>query len=344
VLSLYTCELRLDTSKMQSIRFLNSGKSRKLNMDWTQAKKKYPKLSPYADSDRDGTVNKYDCKPFDASKDGIFSRALGALTGGRFGQSTAEYKAERTEREARLGKEAQKLAEKVPHYKYMSPKEKRKWRLKKGKKLHGEEQYKKSYVGRISRIPKSKTAKSQRSFMQLYKLVGPTARGYSVGGQGGKVKYKKTGRKAGRPRGTYKHLISGKGAVDIYTYRKWQSRQRALERLQGPGQQYSEHLPTSSVSTPPTQQQPLPLSQSYVPPSTNIFQERQGVESGNILHAPNVFRGELRNVGANTAVENVDKLNKPNANLGGDYYTDVDPMSGRPILKRRIRERWLTNE
>lgn len=190
---------------------------------------------------------------------------------------------------------------------------------------------KKAATGKISRKGYKRT---QRKFLQAYQLVGPTAKGYKISGSKN-TKYKKTGRKAGRPRGTYKYYIPGKGPVDIYTFRQWYARQRNLERLKGPEQQYSQTLPTSSAY--PTTQ-PLPLSQSNVPQSTNIFQER----SSNILHAPNVFRGELRNVGMNSAVVDVDRLNKPVANVSGDYYVDVDPMSGRPILKRRIRERWLS--
>ena len=194
----------------------------------------------------------------------------------------------------------------------------------------------------LVKMPKGEQRKSQRSFMQLYRLVGPTARGYKVGSSGSKVRYKKTGGKAGRPKGTYKYNIPGKGAVDVYTFRRWKSRQRALERLQGPNQQFSANLPTSSAETQYTQERPLPLSQSQVAPPSNIFQESQGQDSGNILHAPNVFRGELRNVGMNDAVPDVDRLHKPIANVDGDYYTDVDPMSGRPLLRKRIRERWLS--
>jgi len=42
----------------------------KRNMTWSQAKRKYPKLSPLGDADRDGVKNKFDCRPFDRKKQG----------------------------------------------------------------------------------------------------------------------------------------------------------------------------------------------------------------------------------------------------------------------------------
>jgi len=38
---------------------------KKKDMSWTQAKKRFPRLSPMGDADRDGVKNIYDCKPFD---------------------------------------------------------------------------------------------------------------------------------------------------------------------------------------------------------------------------------------------------------------------------------------
>lgn len=40
----------------------------KKNMSWTQAKAKYPKLSPFKDADRDGVTNWLDCKPFNRKR------------------------------------------------------------------------------------------------------------------------------------------------------------------------------------------------------------------------------------------------------------------------------------
>jgi hypothetical protein len=40
----------------------------RMAMNWTQAKKKYPSLSPLGDADRDGVQNWLDCRPFDKKR------------------------------------------------------------------------------------------------------------------------------------------------------------------------------------------------------------------------------------------------------------------------------------
>jgi hypothetical protein len=40
----------------------------KKNMNWKQAKARYPRLSPFGDADRDGVKNKFDCHPFDRKR------------------------------------------------------------------------------------------------------------------------------------------------------------------------------------------------------------------------------------------------------------------------------------
>ena len=43
----------------------------KKNMNWFQAKRKYPKLSPFGDIDKDGVINYLDCKPFNKKKQDV---------------------------------------------------------------------------------------------------------------------------------------------------------------------------------------------------------------------------------------------------------------------------------
>ncbi|KKL90587.1 hypothetical protein LCGC14_1903210 [marine sediment metagenome] len=45
-----------------------------------QIKKKFPGINPYGDADMDGSMNYKDCKPFDASKDGLLSVLKGAFS------------------------------------------------------------------------------------------------------------------------------------------------------------------------------------------------------------------------------------------------------------------------
>jgi len=43
----------------------------KQNLTWPQAQIKYPRLSPFKDSDKDGKLNMFDCRPFNKKKDGL---------------------------------------------------------------------------------------------------------------------------------------------------------------------------------------------------------------------------------------------------------------------------------
>ena len=43
-------------------------RKRKEYLNWKEAKKRFPKLKPYRDSDGDGVINKKDCKPFNKKK------------------------------------------------------------------------------------------------------------------------------------------------------------------------------------------------------------------------------------------------------------------------------------
>lgn len=40
------------------------------NLNWNQAKKRFPLLNPYGDIDRDGVRNFRDCKPFNIKRQG----------------------------------------------------------------------------------------------------------------------------------------------------------------------------------------------------------------------------------------------------------------------------------
>ena len=80
-------------------------------MNWQQLKKRLPGLSPTADADFDGSINSRDCRPLDPSKDGVFGRILGVVTGGRAGQSKEEYQAEKAEKRERKAEAKQERME-----------------------------------------------------------------------------------------------------------------------------------------------------------------------------------------------------------------------------------------
>lgn len=63
----------------------------------------------------------------------------------------------------------------------------------------------------------------------------------------------------------------------------------------------------------------------------------------NILDAPNINRGEMRNVGQEEKPA-VKLSARPQTNPYGEYYIEIDPVSGKELLRKRISEKWLTGE
>jgi len=60
--------------KIKVIPFLMVGKPKhikKKDLSWPQAKRRFPKLKPMVDTDRDGVKNMFDCKPFDRKRQGF---------------------------------------------------------------------------------------------------------------------------------------------------------------------------------------------------------------------------------------------------------------------------------
>ena len=80
------------------------------------------------------------------------------------------------------------------------------------------------------------------------------------------------------------------------------------------------------------------------PEQEQTAQYREPPRSDNILNAPNISRGELRNQAPKSPYKGPDDTVKPIVNPDGDYFTDVDPMTGKPLLRRRIRERWIAGD
>lgn len=64
----------------------------------------------------------------------------------------------------------------------------------------------------------------------------------------------------------------------------------------------------------------------------------------NILNAPNVNMGQMRNVGSINEKPAVTLSERPVTNPHGDQFTEIDPVSGKVMLKRRISEKWMTGE
>ena len=64
-----------------------------------------------------------------------------------------------------------------------------------------------------------------------------------------------------------------------------------------------------------------------------------------ILEAPQVFKGEMRNVVKSNPNEGMIKLGeRPQTNPYGDEWLDIEIGSGKPVIRKRIRERWMSGE
>jgi hypothetical protein len=151
----------------------------------------------------------------------------------------------------------------------------------------------------------------------------------------------------GRPRGTYKYFIPGKGPVGVFEWRKWYRQQRRLQQLmaqsqisQTPSENQQIAVQNQGYNAPQQQIQPQ-VMQQYPPQLQQIPVQPQPPRDYNILHAPNPWKGQLRNVGQNHPV-NANVINSPVANPQGDQYTEIDVFTGRPRLVNRVRERWLS--
>ena len=77
------------------------------------------------------------------------------------------------------------------------------------------------------------------------------------------------------------------------------------------------------------------------------LQQTAGVFKGdpqyNILNAPNFQKGGLRRVG-NETTPSVQLGERPNPNPYGTEYTEIEPGTGRVLIKRRPQEKWATGE
>jgi hypothetical protein len=58
-----------------------------------------------------------------------------------------------------------------------------------------------------------------------------------------------------------------------------------------------------------------------------------------------VFKGEMRNVTKTNPEEGEIKLGeRPQTNPYGDEWLDIEVGSGKPVLRKRIKEKWMTGE
>ena len=63
-----------------------------------------------------------------------------------------------------------------------------------------------------------------------------------------------------------------------------------------------------------------------------------------IMDAPNVFKGEMRNVYQSGDVPAVRLSERPQTNPYGNEYLEIEIGSGKPVIRKRITEKWMTGE
>jgi hypothetical protein len=334
------------------------------------------RLNKYGDKDMDGSPNAFDCSPGRVDKDGFFSNLLHRASGGKWGQSDSDYKAERvakakaprfTEKVSRyiskhsagrFGKSKEALAEakservesakgdwlkkykssmkrtalkpgtldkinerieqlrdkvdKAPTEKIITDKEGNIVKVKTGE---GTKSYYKDKLAKMEKYAKEgsetkahRWARLQREKLDISEKIGPafekyvstpagkegnwskgaTAASYRVRGKvagvlatalpaslltpsitgiaksaqtyptatGGKRKKGTTSRgeaqggQRGRPKGVYKYSIPGQGPVDVYTWRKWDRKMRAMQRLSGQSQEQLQAQQAAQMNIP----------------------------------------------------------------------------------------------
>lgn len=167
-----------------------------------------------------------------------------------------------------------------------------------------------------------------------------TAAGVSYSQSGGKRKG------AGRPDKSYKGYIPGVGKVPVKEQRKWMRQQQQLSKVrltQGriSPEQYYAQLQQHAMQEEVPQMEEQYYEQARTPTRRVVVQ--QPVRR-NILQAPNVMRGELRNVGGGSNYPTIESTQRPITAPGQEFYVDIDPMSGKQLMRRRIREKWHTGE
>jgi len=205
-------------------------------------------------------------------------------------------------------------------------------------------------------------AKKEKSLHKLPRLMKyvVTETGIKMGPKRLLPKTTRRVRPKGRPAGpSGKYFVPGKGPVGVYEWRKWAANEKMLEQMRQ-AQRYAKMSPQAKAyyaqtgQLPPTQQEQMEQQvqdQVYGQVQQRVMQQpqQQQVRSDNILHAPNFMRGEMvkrpgqeePNIIGRVVGPTADELPRPIVNPHGDIYMDIDPMSGRPILRKRISEKWL---
>lgn len=311
-------------------------------------------LKPYGDVDMDGSPNKFDCSPRQVNRDGVFARLTNIVSGGRVGQSRDVYSQERKD----------KISTQTNPVLYQT-------------KMKIQKERKNTYKKITEPLTKPSTTPLKLAAAILPKGEIPKKAYAPSEKKESDIKYSRPG----RPRGALSagYYIPGKGAVDVREWRKWISKQRKLRRMIQPQQASEQYSQYKSYQEAYPQQVPQETEeyQEVQPDNLQIEQERvrqlqlqrlqqlqnlqpQSAEttltrepgvrlstssSDNILNAPNIMRGEMTKVVSGINEKPIITTpQRPISNPHGQEFIDIDPASGKPMIRRRISEKWLTGE
>jgi hypothetical protein len=178
----------------------------------------------------------------------------------------------------------------------------------------------------------------------------------------GSSKYASRGRRGsmgrGRPRGSYKYIIPGKGAISVFEYRKWaryQNRMRIMQRQQeiaqvaksNPqlAQQMAENPQFDTRQANMPQQQYNQEQRAYsqpMPQQNNPYTFGQASQSQGLpmMGSMNLLSMKMNQGVVQAPVNSVGDPNQtPITNPSGDYYTEPDFFSGKQVLRRRSSDR-----
>jgi len=367
-------------------------KQKYVNWNYKQIKKKFPGINPYGDADMDGSMNYKDCKPFDASRDGFFARALSIVTGGRKGQSKEDYAQEKSRKKEFKVETNKEQIKKERFLKEVGKKVKairKKQTLKEvsetgagvralsRKVLYKKVAIKDKKTGKVIGYKKALRG-GQAVSTKVLKAAALAGLPVKIPKGKGTSKSGKTYATAGRPKGpSGKYQIPGKGPVYEHEYKKWLTKQRALARIQAeqaagiPQQdiseapqeleapeEYGEYVSEEVEQPQPTQLTPQQIQQlkqiqlARQQQAQQVQRQPQRVSSqtaggpvqDHILNAPSIARGELSQSQSGKSIPTVHLSERPQTNPSGEYYTNIDPMTGKQIMQRRVSEKFATGE
>jgi hypothetical protein len=323
------------------------------------------KLKPYGDVDLDGSPNKFDCSPRQVNKDGLLGNVWKKVPGRRDSEPRVA-RVSPQEIQRRYVDSRRELREKD-----VLEEAREGMRLERQKAMQSKA---KQIASRLRRVTKPLT-KPETTGLKLASAILPRGtiprRAYATSEKKeSNVRYGRPGRPRGALSGGY--YIPGKGAVDVREWRKWTAKQRKLKRMMTPQQaseqyaksqsyqeSYPQEVPSETEGYQPTlqmeqerirQMQIERMQQVQSPYQENQLTREPGVrlateQSQNILNAPNIMRGEMTKVVSGINEKPIINLpQRPVTNPNGSEFIEIDPASGRPMVRRRITEKWMSGE